>query len=80
MLASVFRRLYFTNKLNYEEELITNNKTSRKVSSKPIEENKESNFKLKMMTKIKNSSRPSSEVQIDYEDNYRSQQSLNFHK
>ena len=41
MLASVFRRLYYTNKVNFENLLVNINERSNRVFDKHIEEDKE---------------------------------------
>ena len=68
MLASVFRRLYYTNKTNVDNLAINIEDRSRRVTCKPIEENKEQDLKINntMMKRIE--VRPPLEVQIDYED------------
>ena len=73
MLASVFRRLYYTNKTNVDNLAINIEDRSRRVTCKPIEENKEQDLKINntMMKRIE--VRPPLEVQIDYEDNNRDQ-------
>ena len=68
MLASVFRRLYYTNKVNFEDLFIKMNERSKLFDKKPVEENKEQNFKFNIMSHRKRNSNLHSEIQIGYED------------
>ena len=66
MLASVFRRLYFTNKINFENIFIKVFERPRRVMNMPNEEIKTSNYISKLMPQRLDESKSPSEYQLLY--------------
>ena len=75
MLASVFRRLYFTNKNSFEDQLNKIVDRPRKVANMPIEEIKGKNIRSIFMSNRRDDSRSHSEIRVDLSDGTRSQRS-----
>ena len=75
MLASVFRRLYFTDKVNFENLFIKIAERSRKVTNLPIEEVKSRNVKSIFMSERQEDSKSPSWIWIDLSDNSTNQRS-----
>ena len=69
MLASVFRRLYYTNKVNFENIFIKVLERSRRVANIPVEETKTQNLAIKYMQNRLDESKSASEIQVDLSNN-----------
>ena len=70
MLASVFRRLYYTNKTNFENLFIKVSERTRKAGNMPAEETKGQDLKSRFMSILSRNdeSKSTSEIEIKLED------------
>ena len=77
MLASVFRRLYYTDKSNFENLFIKIIDRSRRVANAPVEETKRQDMRSKFMSILskRDESKSASEIDIKIEDRDRIHQS-----
>ena len=77
MLASVFRRLYYTNKVNFENLFLKIAERSRRVANLPVEETKGQDLKSKFMSILskRDESKSASEIDVKIEDRDRIHQS-----
>ena len=76
MLASVFRRLYYTDKMNFENLFIKIIDRSKKVANMPVEEVKTRNLIPTSLLNRQDESKSPSWIRIDLSDNSISQRSV----
>ena len=69
MLASVFRRLYYTDKSNFENLFIKIIDRSRRIANAPIEETKEQDMRSKFLSILSkcDESKSASEIEVNIE-------------
>ena len=74
MLASVFRRLYFTNKFNFENLFIRAIERSNRIANIPTEEVKMPKIECILRSNKQDESKSPSEIEVDLNDDLRTHQ------